>query len=88
MIFYELPKSIEELIKTIANSIKKINSKADIIVVDLTKKNIEIPVVKVIVTDGIQTQREPMFIVADRTLKYQSHNNLDYKDLYLGPYPH
>ena len=55
---------------------------------DLTKKNIEIPVVKVIVTDGIQTQREPMFIVADRTLKYQSHNNLDYKDLYLGPYPH
>jgi hypothetical protein len=49
--------------------------------------SIDIPVVKVIVTDGLQTQREPMFIVSDRTLNY-GLEKIDYLDLYLGAYPH
>lgn len=49
-----------------------------------------IPVVKVLVINGLQTQREPLFIASERLLKYGLSQNQRraYLDLYLGPYPH
>ncbi|WP_300409447.1 YcaO-like family protein [Lagierella sp.] len=82
--------TIQEAIGVLLKKIRKTNPNLDIIVVNLRSSIFNIPTVKVIVTGGLQTQREPMLIAAERTLKYKMRNGnkRSYLDLYLGPYPH
>lgn len=52
-----MPDSIQKAIILMVERLKKLSDDLDIVVVDLKNDIIDIPVVKVIVTDGLQTQR-------------------------------
>jgi len=80
---------IKKVIALLQNSIPDI----DVVVVNLTKEILGIPVVRVIVGGGIQPIAEPILSTSKRLLDlpqkfgYRSEK-LTYEELYNGPYPH
>ena len=78
---------LRQTVAILQNKIKDI----DIVFVDLTRKAIGIPVVRVLVVGDFQPVALPMISVSPRTFlqgkKYGSHEP-KYEDLYMGIYPH
>ena len=86
-------ETVDQSIEYVISRIKAVQPDADILFVDLTRKGIGIPVVKVIITKGTQLMGEPLLVASERLFEFQrsmgySDKRPDYKELYLAPYPH
>lgn len=84
--------SIAGEIKKIISLIQRIVPDGDVVVVNLTKDEFNIPVVRVIV-EGLQRVGEPLISVQKRLAKLPQKmgyrkDELTYKELYSGKYPH
>ncbi len=85
--------SVDESIKYVIGKIKAVIPDADVLFVDLTRKGIDIPVVKVFITKGTQLMGEPLLVTADRLYTFQKdmgygEKAVGYDELYLAHYPH
>lgn len=75
------------------NQITTVLPGSDVLFVDLTRPEFGIPVVKVLITGGIQRLSEPLVTTSDRLYDFPvkmgyRDKPFEYKELYLGPYQH
>ena len=85
--------SVDEALKYVVNQITTVLPGSDVLFVDLTRPEFGIPVVKVLITGGIQRLSEPLVTTSDRLYDFPvkmgyRDKPFEYKDLYLGPYQH
>lgn len=86
--------NIHEIINIVLEKLSHaLGSKYDVLFVNLTRKEIGIPTVRVIVTGDIQRVGEPLLSVSERMYEFQvkygySKNKPSYENLYIGAYPH
>ena len=85
--------SVSEDIRTVVNRIRSVIPHAELMAVNLTRKHLGIPVVRVIAGGGIQKNAEPILSASDRLFNLpvlMGHRDepLGYDDLYNGSYPH
>ena len=86
-------KSVDESIGYVIGRIKATIPDADVLFVNMTRKGIGIPVVKVFITKGTQIIGEPLLVTADRLYTFQKDMGygekvVGYDELYLAHYPH
>jgi oxazoline/thiazoline synthase len=86
-------KSVNQAIKYVIEQLKEKLPGCDVLFVDLTKDSINIPTVRVIVTGDIQRLNHPLVSVSPRTFNFginmgYSNKPAEYRDLFLGDYPH
>lgn len=87
------PSSVKNAIDSVVNLIRTRIPDCDILVVDLTKDVLEIPVVRVIVSGDIQRLNHPLISMSQRLFDFEktmgySDKEPEVVDLYLGSYPH
>ena len=87
--FISVKQAIEDAVETITRRLPG----SDILYVNLTKKGLDVPVVRVVITGDIQRLNIPIISVSPRMydfpvkMGYSKERTL-LRDLYLGPYPH
>ncbi|MCR5756097.1 MAG: YcaO-like family protein, partial [Acetatifactor sp.] len=86
-------RSVDESIRYVIGKIRNAIPNAEVLYVDLTRKGIGVPVVKVFITKGTQLMGEPLLVTSDRLYSFQkdmgySEQGVNYDELYLAPYPH
>ena len=87
------PSSVKNAIDSVVNLIRTRIPDCDILVVDLTKDVLEIPVIRVIVSGDIQRLNHPLISMSQRLFDFEktmgySDKEPEVVDLYLGSYPH
>lgn len=85
--------SVDESIGYVIGKIRQTIPDADVLFVDMTRKGIGIPVVKVFITKGTQLMGEPLLVTSDRLYTFQKdmgygEKAVGYDELYLSRYPH
>lgn len=85
--------TVQDVIQILIRKIKKVLPDADILYVNLTRPEINIPVVKVFITGGIQVLGDPALVICERMQEFQKRmgygkETIPYEDLYLSDYPH
>ena len=90
---YQSFDSVDESISYVIGKIKETIPDTDVLFVDMTRKGIGIPVVKVFITKGTQLMGEPLLVTSDRLFTFQKDMGygdkvVGYDELYLSHYPH
>lgn len=94
--FNHSSQSTESVVGDIEKTVSlilKVIPEADIVVVDLTKECLGIPVVRVVVSGGLQRFSEPILSTSKRLFELPVKYNLlkkkrKFEELYNGPFPH
>lgn len=92
----ENEKNFPSVYEVISHTVSKLCERlsgCDVLFVDLTKENLNIPAVRVIVTGDIQRLNLPLISVSRRMLEFPlkmgySDKKSSLNELYMGPYPH
>lgn len=85
--------SVKQGIDTVTKRLKSAIPNSDVLFVDLTRKVLDVPVVRVLVTGDIQRLSRPMTSISPRMFTFGKRMGYgtispSITELYLGPYPH
>lgn len=86
-------QTLSSVYETTMEKLRDLGEDFDLIYVDLTKKSIKIPTVRVIATPHLQPIASPMVIGSKRLFTFQNkiigrEKPVNFEELYLGIYPH
>lgn len=86
-------KSVHQLIEMTVEQIKSRIPNADVLYVNLSRKELGVPAVRVLVSGDIQRLNYPLLSISPRMYSFTSimgydKKTVNYDNLYLGSYPH